>query len=1209
MKMRKLAALLLAGCLIMGNAGVVAATEAEDVEASDKASKNSIAVQAEKEVETQAAEANTLGVVYVSAAGNDESGAGTQESPVATLAKAVDVAKDGATVYVMSDLTMTKSARYYGKNLTVTSGEGGPFTLTRGENFAQQQDAARSTYNPAMIEVDSTAGPGTASLTLTNIVLDDGGIHEGEYFVQADSEGDGHTTVGKNEVPNTNIVQDGMIATYNGVGTITLGEGAVLKNYGGMCAVRLSSGELIMQSGSQIIDDSVADRDKGATGSFGPAGAVWLQGGTITMEQGSIIGGLSADSPMVGRAIYADSGYAAIGGAIQNIKGDTDSWEGQNGVAVHLRGGASAALSGSINGVTGENAGNNSAIWTQFCNFTAESGSRISNVNGFKLLYFDDLGQDYSHKVLFDGTISNCTSSPACLLYSWYGTIELGENGVIENCTSNNAGGLLYSSNGTKYIIRGTIQNNTASSGMIYMVNQGGGRPECTIEPTAKIIDNTGLGIRVNNGSLVTMNGGEIARNSGAGVQVSGKTSWRGVEFIMNGGSITDNGSYGISYTVAGESLVEINGGTISGNNSTQISASGGYAVAEQNGGAGCEYVHVGAGTLGEQRRVRVSAGTVELPEGYADVNLGRATPDAVNALKAGVAGQHSDWKAVGSTGLWIQPDASEYSFSFDPLSTPGKTGLFVAYMPVDVSGAPLDGASVTVSEVENDTWVPISLEGLTPGQPYVVMLFNNAEYTLSADDTAIYIGGGQGDETYDDGGFPAITMYSSVDEIETMTVNGEPVVEDEANGVTYESTLINLLEVTYLDEWGNPVESDARPGEYTVSLDWKDEPAPEVRINGNDVNPEFEEGTLIVRYIENVDETQRGETTYELLTEEPAEAVGHAVAIAKENSISPTIWPTKFYTNDETVREVGAEGIRLLDDDLLTNLGDGRQELMEQKAVDFLGAPGEGQAYRYDFHYLDLVDAYNGNAWVSASYGATVYLPYPEGVTKDTAEQLGVKVIHYKDLHREYGISGQAEVEEAIVACELETMEAEFTDAGIKFDTERAGFSPFAVVWQTTAYTITASAGNGGTITPSGSVIVGEGADKSFVIIPNDGCSIAEIQVDGQAVELAGIVDENGIGKYTFENVTSDHTIEVTFKDDSTIPDGGHGSGGTGTDGTDSGQDDAAGEDNVAGKDNAGQDQAVKTGDMTNVMLYFIMAGAALCVAAGTLAFRKIRK
>ena len=44
--------------------------------------------------------------VYVGSDGSD-SNAGTQNEPFATLAKAVDVAKDGATVYVMSDLTMT----------------------------------------------------------------------------------------------------------------------------------------------------------------------------------------------------------------------------------------------------------------------------------------------------------------------------------------------------------------------------------------------------------------------------------------------------------------------------------------------------------------------------------------------------------------------------------------------------------------------------------------------------------------------------------------------------------------------------------------------------------------------------------------------------------------------------------------------------------------------------------------------------------------------------------------------------------------------------------------------------------------------------------------------------------------------------------------------------------------------------------------------
>ena len=49
---------------------------------------------------------STTPAVYVSGNGNDGD-AGTQAAPFATLAKAVDAADDGATVYVMSDLTMT----------------------------------------------------------------------------------------------------------------------------------------------------------------------------------------------------------------------------------------------------------------------------------------------------------------------------------------------------------------------------------------------------------------------------------------------------------------------------------------------------------------------------------------------------------------------------------------------------------------------------------------------------------------------------------------------------------------------------------------------------------------------------------------------------------------------------------------------------------------------------------------------------------------------------------------------------------------------------------------------------------------------------------------------------------------------------------------------------------------------------------------------
>ncbi len=43
----------------------------------------------------------------------------------------------------------------------------------------------------------------------------------------------------------------------------------------------------------------------------------------------------------------------------------------------------------------------------------------------------------------------------------------------------------------------------------------------------AEISNNKGLGIKVNNGSLLTMEGGKISGNTGAGVEVKGKTTVR----------------------------------------------------------------------------------------------------------------------------------------------------------------------------------------------------------------------------------------------------------------------------------------------------------------------------------------------------------------------------------------------------------------------------------------------------------------------------------------------------------------------------------------------------------------------------------------------------------------------------------------------------------------------------------------------------------
>ncbi len=75
------------------------------------------------------------------------------------------------------------------------------------------------------------------------------------------------------------------------------------------------------------------------------------------------------------------------------------------------------------------------------------------------------------------------------------------------------------------------------------------------------------------------------------------------------------------------------------------------------------------------------------------------------------------------------------------------------------------------------------------------------------------------------------------------------------------------------------------------------------------------------------------------------------------------------------------------------------------------------------------------------------------------------------------------------------------------------------------TTYTIIATCGNNGTISPSGVVYVPEGANKTFTITPAAGYRIATVMVDNVSV-----IDEVVDYQYTFYNVTANHNIDVTF-------------------------------------------------------------------------------
>jgi hypothetical protein len=77
-------------------------------------------------------------------------------------------------------------------------------------------------------------------------------------------------------------------------------------------------------------------------------------------------------------------------------------------------------------------------------------------------------------------------------------------------------------------------------------------------------------------------------------------------------------------------------------------------------------------------------------------------------------------------------------------------------------------------------------------------------------------------------------------------------------------------------------------------------------------------------------------------------------------------------------------------------------------------------------------------------------------------------------------------------------------------------------VTFVSAPYTITASAGSGGTISPSGTIAVAAGSSHTFTITPSVGYEISSVLIDGVSV--------GAVTSHTFSSVTSDHTIIASF-------------------------------------------------------------------------------
>ena len=625
----------------------------------------------------------------------------------------------------MSDLTMIECARFYNKNLTITS-YGDTRTVTRGDGFGTLSDTARSWYNPAMIEVQGNQEGAECGLTLTNIILDDDGKHEGTVFAQAIS--------GKSEEDKDNLVyvQDAMIASNATVPcTITLGEGAILRNFGGMSAVRVtSSAELVMESGS-VIEDTKENfkRTKGKeTDEVGPAGAVWLQGAIFEMEDGAVIRNIN------GRAVYVDGGEATIGGTISNITGNDKMWQGNGGIAIHLRNNAEGTLTatGLIENVTG----GGTVVNLSDSTYTMDDGSVMSGNKGNNIAAYGG-----ANSIFMNGEITGVSggnyeainlqarSDAEDLIYC-----EIGATGNIHD---NNVwyGSVYVQGNNIKLHHYGKINNNFSSdkSGGIVLANNMTGA-KVFMYDGAEVIENKstndGAGVMVSCGTF-TMNGGEISGNIANG-QAGGVYVRRGGHFIMNGGEISNNHANkyggGVSF-VAGDyggyiPYVELNGGTISGNTmgnpDTKVSNDIGIDSSDYSYINRYLYISDDA-TIGNKAvYFQTNTKTVTPADDSLDIKLGNAQTASVNALTA--ASGAKGWAKPLAT-FWVQREGA-VDLTVGGLNPDNALPVYVLALPVDETGSVPDGtaAQVYAAQKANDGNISLKLPNVS-GNGYAVAI------------------------------------------------------------------------------------------------------------------------------------------------------------------------------------------------------------------------------------------------------------------------------------------------------------------------------------------------------------------------------------------------------------------------------------------------------------------------------------------------------
>ena len=199
-----------------------------------------------------------------------------------------------------------------------------------------------------------------------------------------------------------------------------------------------------------------------------------------------------------------------------------------------------------------------------------------------------------------------------------------------------------------------------------------------------------------------------------------------------------------------------------------------------------------------------------------------------------------------------------------------------------------------------------------------------------------------------------------------------------------------------------------------------------------------LETGTLTIRYVTgNQDDVVTDVVASEdKLAEAKAENPDKAFALASDDM--------KYFINGSKIDVSDTAAPSLLFDDVVsdhnTNGAGAYDQQLANRALDVISSDGtELTNPWYQAKYLDLVDANNGNVWLTPENPVTIYWPYPEGTDENTEFHL----VHFKGLDR--GISND-QITNEIDSSQAESVDIENTEYGIRFETD--SFSPFVLTW-----------------------------------------------------------------------------------------------------------------------------------------------------------------